>query len=48
VPLPATVLVVSSSLHGTDQNEEAENGCYLGESFNHRRYAVVEGTTDKD
>ena len=48
MPLPTIVLIAPTCLHSTDQNEEAENGCKLSEKVNRRRYAVVEGTTDKD
>jgi hypothetical protein len=45
--LPATVIAAPSRLHGTDQNEEAENGCKLSKDFNRNGHAVMEGTTRK-
>jgi hypothetical protein len=46
-PLPATVSVASSGLHGTDQDEETENGSQLGEGFDGRRHTVAKGAAGK-
>jgi len=46
-PLPATVLVASSGLHGTDQDEETENGNQLGDGLDSRWHTVAEGATGK-
>jgi hypothetical protein len=47
-PLSATVLVASSGFHGTDQDEETENGSQLGEGLDGRRHTVAKGATGKD
>ena len=43
-PLPAAVLVASSGFHGTDQDEETENGSQLGEGLDSRRH-IFAGTS---
>jgi hypothetical protein len=45
-PLPTTVFIASSKLHGADQNEDAENGSQLGKRFDRRRYGVVKGAAE--
>jgi len=46
-PLPTTVLVASSGFHGTDQDEETENGSQLGDGLDSRRHTVAKGATGK-